>query len=82
MAKTYIGVDLSKDWLDVFHPQAGHQRIANTPADILKWLQHCAPDEIIVFEATSGCDTLLLHLASDLEQPFCRLNPLHAWHFA
>lgn len=81
MAKTYIGVDLSKDWLDIFHPQHGHQKIPNTASAIQSWLQHCTRDEIIVFEATSGCDLQLLRLASDLSQPFCRLNPLHAWHF-
>lgn len=33
-------------------------------------------------EATSGCDTQLLRLAGQAQHPICRLNPLHAWHFA
>lgn len=82
MTRNHIGVDLSKDWLDVFDPRHGHRRLANRPREIAAWLQTIGPDAFIVFEATSGCDGHLLRLASAAGQPFHRLNPLHGWHFS
>ncbi len=82
MTQNYIGVDLSKNWLDIFHPQNGHSRVANTTADIRDWLAGLSPEDLPVFEATSGCDGLLLRQAGALGRPVHRVNPLHAWHFA
>lgn len=82
MAQTSIGVDLSKDWLDIFDPRHGHSRVANRTAEISAWLQTIGPEAFVVFEATSGCDGPLLRLASAAGQPFHRLNPLHGWHFS
>lgn len=82
MTQTYIGVDLSKDWLDIYDPETGHARIANTPDAIRLWLTELAPIKLPVFEATSGCDGHLMRAAAALDRPFCRSNPLHAWHFA
>lgn len=81
MTRTHIGVDLSKDWLDVFDPRSGHARVANIEAPIRAWLGTLGPEDVIVFEATSLCDGLILRLASACGQPFHRLNPLHGWHF-
>ena len=39
-------------------------------------------DEILVFEATSGCDDLLLSQIGQEGAAFVRVNPAHAWHFA
>ena len=82
MTQTYIGVDLSKHWLDIHHPRLGASRIANTRAGIGRFLRDLGPDEMPVFEATSGCDGLVLRLAAEAGVPVRRLNPLHAWHFA
>lgn len=82
MTRTHIGVDLSKDWLDVFHPIDGPARIANTGPALRAWLQRLGPEDLPVFEATSGCDGLLLREAARLRRPVHRANPLHAWHFA
>lgn len=82
MTQTYLGVDLSKDWLDIFHPETGHRRVANTAPELRAWLRGLGPGELPVIEATSGCDGLLRRLASELGLPLCRVNPLHAWHFA
>ncbi|MGX0876592.1 hypothetical protein ACSSV4_001269 [Roseovarius sp. MBR-154] len=30
MTQNYIGVDLSKDWHDIFDPRTGHARVPNT----------------------------------------------------
>ena len=79
---TYIGVDLSRDRLDILDPRDGHSRVANTAAQIRAWLGRPGPGDLPVFEATSGCDGLLLRLSAEAGRPVCRLNPLHAWHFA
>lgn len=82
MTQTYIGVDLSKDWLDVFDPRTGHGRVTNAEASIRTWLATLGAEDVIVFEATSFCDGPILRLASATGQPFHRLNPSHSWHFA
>ena len=51
-----IGVDISKDHLDVFLKRSGqYLRIANTVGEIAK-LVAANPDAFFGFEATSGCD--------------------------
>jgi len=82
MTQTHIGVDLSKDWLDIHDPRDGHSRVANTAPEIRAWLGRLGAGDLPVFEATSGCDGLLLRLSAAAGRPVCRLNPLHAWHFA
>lgn len=81
MTRTYIGVDLSKDWLDIHDPRSGHSRLPNQEAALRRWLSNLPSDSFLVFEATSLCDQLILRLASALGRPFHRLNPLHGWHF-
>lgn len=96
MAQNYIGVDLSKDWLDIFDPARGAARIANTDAELRAFLGELGPQDMLIFEReaedgsvrgtdpppNSGCDGRLIRLASIAGQPFHRLNPLHGWHFA
>ena len=83
MTQIYIGCDISKDRLDVFDPRIGHPTPqANSPAGIKALIRRCGPQCIVIFEATSGCDQSLLRALAKAEQPFVRLNPLHAWHFA
>lgn len=82
MTQNHIGVDLSKDWLDIFDRRTGHHRVPNTASAIRAWLRGLGPDDLPVVEATSGCDGLLLRQAAAQNRPLCRLNPLHAWYFA
>jgi len=81
MTRTHIGVDLSKDWLDIHHPRAGDARIANRKADLAAWLDGLDSDDIVVFEATSLCDGLIRRMAGERSQPVHRLNPRHCWRF-
>lgn len=82
MAKTYVGVDLSKDWLDVSHPRSGASKVANTAPAVRAWIGSLRADDHLVFEATSGCDGTLLREANARRHPVSRMNPLQAWHFA
>ena len=83
MTHVYIGCDISKDRLDVIDPSIGHSTAhANSSAGIKSLCGTCGPGAVLVFEATSGCDQALLKALASAGQPFVRLNPLHAWHFA
>lgn len=82
MTQNHIGVDLSRDWLDIFDPQGGHFRVANRAGAVRDWLAALGRRDLPVFEATSGCDGVLLRQAAALGHPVHRVNPLHAWHFA
>jgi transposase len=82
MTRNRIGVDLSKDALDVFDPIRGETRIANARAPIARWASRLGPEDFVVFEATSGCDRVLRAGLEAAGRDFVRLNPLHVWHFA
>lgn len=82
MTQTYIGVDLSKDWLDIHDPQNGACRLANTEAALRRWIAGLDAGSFLVFEATSLCDAPLRRVATAAKLPFHRLNPLHGWHFS
>ena len=82
MTRNHIGVDLSKDALEVFDPCRGETRIVNQPKAIARWVARLRPEDFVVFEATSGCDRGLRAVLEAAGRDFVRLNPLHAWHFA
>ena len=60
MTRNHIGVDLSKDWLDVFDPRRGAQRITSRASEIRAWLAGLDGTDCLVFEATSGCDDAVM----------------------
>ena len=82
MTRNHIGVDLSKDALEVFDPRRGETRIVNQPKAIAPWAAGLGPEDFVVFEATSGCDRGLRAVLEAAGRDFIQLNPLHAWHFA
>lgn len=82
MAQNYIGVDLSSDWIDIHDPLRGASRIANSNAVLGAWMGTFAPEDFLIFEATSGCDRAILQEAEARGIPMRRINPLHGWHFA
>ncbi|WP_334150761.1 IS110 family transposase [Hyphomicrobium sp.] len=83
MPRYYIGADLSKDWIDIYHPQQDeHRRIANNAPSISAFLQTMQQHDILIFEATSGCDDILLAQIRAEDTVFVRVNPAHAWHFS
>jgi transposase len=82
MPRNYIGVDLSKDTLDICDPRRGETRIPNGSCAIATWMASLGADDVIVYEATSACDRPLRLALRKAGHPGVRLNPLHAWHFA
>ena len=77
-----LGVDISKEHLDVFCPRSQRaQRLPNTLAAIEDLVARYK-DAFFVFEATSGCDDTLRHLLTRANVPFARVNPRRAREFA
>lgn len=82
MTQNHIGCDLSKEVIDIHDPRTGSLLLPNCPEHIARWLASLEPDDMVVFEATSGCDHDLREALRRSGTAHVRLNPLHAWHFA
>lgn len=82
MTRNYIGVDLSKASLEVFDPLRGGSQVANRPKAIERWLAGLAASDLVVYEATSGCDRPLRAALALAGRAGARVNPLHVWHYA
>ena len=79
-----IGVDVSKDWLDIADTAGRAVRIANTVAAIAEalagpWSQGC---RAMVCEATGGYERPLMQVAAQLGLPLRRVHPNRARAFA
>lgn len=61
MPQIIVGCDLSRAFID-FCPDAGRttSRIENTKFGVAAWADRLDPSTLVVFEATSGCDGLLM----------------------
>ena len=83
MHQLYLGVDVSKDHLDAFHPTRGAFRIDNSPAAIRALVRMADRHGLwVVFEATGGYDRPLRDALEAADVPFSRLNPRQARDFA
>jgi transposase len=79
-----LGVDVSKDWLDIADNAGRAMRIANTVAAITEaltgsWAQGC---RAMVCEATGGYERPLMQVAAQLGLPLRRVHPNRARAFA
>ncbi|ATJ89789.1 hypothetical protein HK16_03045 [Acetobacter senegalensis] len=83
MPQPVIGCDLSRAFLDLCGLPSGRmQRIPNTRDAIAEWAETLTPDVLVVFEATSGCDDILIATLTEHAHPFSRVNPRQAREFA
>ena len=83
MPRTVIGCDLARAVLDLHSlPAATSTQIANDPEAIAAWVSSLAPDVLVVFEATSGCDGPLIVALAEHGVAFSRTNPRQAREFA
>ena len=80
IAPGYIGIDISKDHLDIFDGAA--RRIANTAAAIAVLVAELATAKLVLFEATGSYDRRLQQALAAAGIGFVRVNPLHARAFA
>ena len=80
----YVGVDVAKDHLDVFH-QNGRKvvRIANSIKAITDWIaKQNASDIHVVMEATGGYETLLVDALHEADIPCSAVNAKRIKDFA
>jgi transposase len=83
MQEVFVGVDVAKDWLDVYHPDHGARRIENTPKAVRAFAASSAKAGLwIVFEASGGYDRLLREALQAAAVRFSRINPRQARDFA
>ena len=80
--KLYIGIDVSKDWLDIAGHDAGQAvgrgvRIANTAAAVTAWRVTLEPSQIglIAFEPTGGYERVQRQDLVAAKLPFARVHP-------
>ncbi|WP_235952555.1 hypothetical protein [Falsiroseomonas algicola] len=74
--QVYVGVDVAKDWLNIYHPGRGAARIDNTPAAARSFAARCAKEGAwIVFEARGGYDHQPRDALEAAGVPFSRINP-------
>ncbi len=83
MEQIYIGVDVAKSWLDIYHPIRGARRIENTPSGIRSFARAVAREgSWIIFEASGGYDRALRDGLEAAQAKFSRVNPRQARDFA
>jgi len=84
--KHYIGVDVSKDKLDFYHPKTKRSwTVTNTPSKVKSELLKLSKqqDEIhLICEPTGGYEKCLLAQALELNIPISLVNPKRARSFA
>lgn len=80
--QTYVGIDVSKAHLDIYHPRSGASRIANRPERLEAFARSLAPEDIVVLEATGSYDRALCAALGLAGIGHVRINPLRARDFA
>src|SRR5487761_383538 len=80
-----VGVDISKDTLDVYlHPAGAARRFANTPKGcraLIAWLAQIAVARV-AFEPTGAYHHSFERLLARAGLPLCKVNPRQARRFA
>ena len=82
MTKNYIGVDISKNWIDVFHPIDGNSQIKMIKSELHAFAQTLNENDIIILEATGGYEQPLLDILEGHNLYYHRANPARARQFS
>jgi transposase len=72
--KPIVGIDVSKEWLDLCTSDTGAARIPNRREAIAAWLERADPG-LIAFEPTGGYERVLAQVAHERGLPFVRVHP-------
>lgn len=82
IAQDYIGVDIARDWIDVFHlSDARHERIPSTRQALAR-LAAAARGCLVVLEASGGHERPVTKALADAGTAYARVNPRQARDFA
>ncbi len=77
-SKFFIGIDVSKDWLDIaIHATGRPLRIDNTRESIATWIATLDPGAVslVAFEPTGGYERVLRQGLAEAGLPFARVHP-------
>jgi transposase len=75
-----LGVDVAKDWIDVFDPSS--ERSIRIATSQLKAFARGLGNVLVVFEATGGYERPLMEALEAAGRPYARVNPRQAREFA
>lgn len=82
LPRVVLGVDVAKDWIDVFAlPTGRRQRVATTKTALANFAKTAA-GAFVVFEASGGYERALAAALGQAGVPFARVNPRQARDFA
>jgi len=82
LPQDFIGVDIAKDWIDVFHLATGRcERIATTGPALARFAR-AARGALVVFEASGGYERPLAEALARAGVAYARVNPRQAREFA
>ena len=84
MTDIYIGVDVSRAWIDTFCPTTNqHNRLTMDPATLDTFAAKLGgKGVVVVLEATGGCERPLLNALITHKVDYARVNPRQAREFA
>jgi transposase len=82
MPHVYIGVDVSKDFIDVFDPQAGASRVRTTKRHLARFAETLPEGRVVVLEATGGYERPLMEALEKAGALCVRVNPRRAREYA
>lgn len=84
IASSWIGIDVSKGWLDIADPACGKaERLDNKSSSLAEWASSLAGrDVIVIFEATGHYDSALRNALIAAGIGYARVNPQQARDFA
>ncbi|HXI86199.1 MAG TPA: IS110 family transposase [Parvularculaceae bacterium] len=82
MTENMIGVDIAKDWIDVFDGCSGERRRIKSAPQALKGFARVCAGKLVVFEASGGYERPLINALEDAQAGFARINPRCAREFA
>tara|TARA_B100001179_G_scaffold217347_1_gene189120 strand:- start:324 stop:1253 length:930 start_codon:yes stop_codon:yes gene_type:complete len=80
MPENYIGVDVAKDWVDVFDPDTGIGQRIDT--EKLAEFARANTNRLVVAEASGGYERPLIAALEAAGTRYVRVNPRHAREFA
>ncbi len=82
MTQNYIGVDVARNWIDIFEAETGEHRKVETSRSEQQRLAREYMGRIVVFEATGGHERPLMDALGAADEPFVRVTPRQARDFA
>lgn len=82
MTQSCIGVDVSKDWIDVFDGRDGSERKIATERGALRRFTRQAAGTLVVLEASGAYERPLTDALEAAGTPYVRVNPRQAREFA